>query len=62
MDFAHTQPTYDEYFYYVDCHVEDATGWPATDDMLADIDTGYRHGLTPMQCANAILSGHKCAA
>jgi hypothetical protein len=62
MDFAHVQTTYDEYLYFVDCHIEDATGWPASDEMLADIATGYRHGLTPLQCADAILFTHQRAA
>jgi hypothetical protein len=62
MNFAHTQLTYDEYFHEVDCHIEDATGWPTGDDMLADIATGYHHGLTPLQCANAILTGYRRAA
>jgi len=62
MDYSHIQQTYDEYFHEVDCHIEDATGWPTGDDMLADIATGYRHGLTPLQCADAILFTHQRAA
>lgn len=62
MDFTVIQPSYDEYLYEVDSLLMLETGFPTTEAMLPDVYTGYQYGLTPGQCAHAVLDNHRRAA